>query len=136
MSEEELQKALKIMTAPITVERIKNFKYTFFDNSGDEESFTLEDYLDLSNKVYDLERENQQLKDKLKGVQEERDYLFNKTSVENKYLQQDRDKYKEVIEDVREYIEKEVYYCLASGDNINVYLDKLLQILDKVKEVK
>ena len=79
-----------------------------------------------------------QLKDKLKGVQEERDYLFNKTSVENKYLQQERDKYKEVIEEVREYIKNACYYydlenysSMTSNE-----VKELLQILDKVKEVK
>lgn len=36
--------------------QLKELKYKFFDASGDEESFTLGDYLDLSNKVYDLEK--------------------------------------------------------------------------------
>lgn len=31
---------------------------------------------------------------------------------------------------MRYYYEyKEIYYCLSSGDNINVYLDNLLDIL-------
>lgn len=36
---------------------------------------------------------------------------------------------KEVIDKAIEYIDKEIYYCLSSGDNINIYLDKLLDIL-------
>lgn len=35
-----------------------------------------------------LQQENSQLKEKLNGVYEERDYLFNKLNIENKYLQQ------------------------------------------------
>ena len=42
-------------------EKLKKLEYKFFDNSGDEESFTLEDYLELGNKVYDLQEENEQL---------------------------------------------------------------------------
>ena len=76
-----------------------------------------------------------ELKDKLKGVQEERDYLFNKTSVENKYLQQDRDKYKEVIEEVREYIEDWLFNAGGNGASMNYEdINELLQILDKVKD--
>lgn len=41
--------------------RLKNLEYKFFDNSGDEESFTLEDYLELGNKLYDLQEENELL---------------------------------------------------------------------------
>ena len=33
------------------------------------------------------------------------------------------------IDKAIEYIEKEIYYCLSSGDNIYLYLDKLLEIL-------
>ena len=91
-----------------------------------------------------------QLKDKLKGVQEERDYLFNKTSVENKYLQQERDKYKKVIEEVREYINSNpnVFYdeylidvetlknneCIDDTVGEIKFISNLLQILDKAKE--
>ena len=76
-----------------------------------------------------LYKENKQLKDKLKGVQEERDYLFNKTSVENKYLQQDRDKYKEVIEEIWDFIKK--YPGISQSGVMTIK-----EILDKVKEVK
>lgn len=40
---------------------------------------------------------------------------------------------KEAINKAIEYIDKEIYYCLSSGDNINIYLDKLLDILKEVE---
>ena len=43
-------------------ERLKKLEYKFFYCSEDEENFTLEDYLELGNKVYDLEQENERLK--------------------------------------------------------------------------
>ena len=48
--------------------QLKELKYKFFDNCGDEESFTLEDYLEISNKLYDYEQENKQLKDGLHKI--------------------------------------------------------------------
>lgn len=50
--------------------QLKELKYKFFDNSGDEESFTLEDYLEISNKLYDYEQENKQLKKILSELEE------------------------------------------------------------------
>lgn len=44
-------------------------------------------------------------------------------------LREENQKQKEVIDKAIEYIEKEIYYCLSSGDNINIYVDKLLDIL-------
>lgn len=44
-------------------------------------------------------------------------------------LIRENEKQKEVIDKAIEYIDKEIYYCLSSGDNINVYLDNLLDIL-------
>lgn len=49
-------------------------------------------------------------------------------------LQQENKRQKEVINKAIEYIDKEIYYCLSSGDNINIYLDKLLDILKGVEE--
>lgn len=49
-------------------ERLKNLEYKFFDDCGDEESFTLNDYLELGNKLYDLEEENEHLKFHLNDV--------------------------------------------------------------------
>ena len=96
----------------------------------------------IFDKIHALITENQQLKEEVKGIREERDYLFNKTSVENKYLQQERDLYKEVIEEVREEFKKSLYFFeqVITEDNEMglrkteyklVNSDKLLQILDK-----
>lgn len=52
---------------------------------------------------------------------------------ENERLEQKCKKQKEVINKAIEYIDKEIYYCLSSGDNINIYLDKLLDILKEVE---
>lgn len=146
--------------------------------------------IEMSNEYYNLVEErmarlinkNKQLKDKLKGVQEERDYLFNKQSIENKHLAlenkqlkdkikqlekcycnrsdcsgrikdsrkydsvvQQLDKYKEVIEEVREYIDNNTElehdgddYGYTEWVNIKpqniVFINELLQILDKAKE--
>lgn len=49
-------------------------------------------------------------------------------------LEQQVKKQKEVIDKAIEYIDKEIYYCLSSGDNINIYLDKLLDILKEVSK--
>ena len=88
--------------------------------------------------VQHLQQENKQLKDKLKGVQEERDYLFNKQSIENKYLALENKQLKEVVKEVREYIKDTCYYydlenysSMTSNE-----VKELLQILDKVKENK
>ena len=78
-----------------------------------------------------LEQENKQLKDKLKGVQEERDYLFNKQSIENKYLALENKQLKEVIEEVRGYILN--HELVEEKDNYVLNGKELLQILDKVK---
>ena len=63
-------------------QQLKNLKYKFFDNCGNEESFTLEDYLDISNKLYDYEWENKQLKeDKMKVIE----YINNDENYEEGY---------------------------------------------------
>lgn len=43
-------------------DKLKKLEYKFFYCSEDEESFTLEDYLELGNKVYDLQQENERIK--------------------------------------------------------------------------
>ena len=78
---------------------------------------------------------DEKVKDKLKGVQEERDFLFNKQSIENKYLALENNQLKEVIEEVRKYIEETPIGSILEvhcGDE-EEYTKPLLQILDKVK---
>ena len=60
----------------------------------------------IFDKIHTLITEDEQLKEKIKGIQEERDYLFNKSSIENKYLVQENQKYKEVIDKAIEYIKE------------------------------
>ena len=116
--------------------------------------------------VEDLLIENQQLKDKLKGVQEERDYLFNKQSIENKYLTEEnkqlkidyelykdncvyrnyeveiRDntikQLKEVIEEVREYIKNKGSYVDSYDGQTIFYLgeENQIELLQILDKVK
>ena len=148
MSEEELQR--EIVSGAFSMQvadcekniRIQFEKLQQENNQLKEKINTYEDPEDLTLMfMYCDEKAKdkiKQLKDKLKGVQEERDYLFNKTSVENKYLQQDRDKYKKVIEEVMEYLDfikfdkTDKYISISEYDEYK----HLLQILDKAKDVK
>lgn len=54
----------------------------------------------LHNKIEQLEQENQQLKEKIEGIQEERDYLFNKLSFENQQLKDELEWYKQQCDDL------------------------------------
>lgn len=56
-----------------------------------------ETYEELLDERDILQQENQELKEKIKGIQEERDYLFNKLSIENKYLTKENKQLKEKI---------------------------------------
>lgn len=68
--------------------KLKNLEYKFFYCSEDEESFTLEDYLQLGNKLYDLEEENKKIKNKLED--EKKNYKRITT-----YLQEENERLKE-----------------------------------------
>ena len=90
------------------------------------------------NKEYRLKRKNQR-KDYIiqdKNVKIKSLYYQNETK-RNKIeqLQQQRDKYKEVIEEVRERLE---YYLIGNMkyEDSQKEFKKLLQMLDKVKDVK
>lgn len=48
--------------------KLKEFIFKFFYCSEDEESFTLNDYLELENKVYDLQQEIEKLNDDKRGM--------------------------------------------------------------------
>ena len=63
------------------------------------------------NMLYELKQENERLKEW------KEDLLKENIELEN------------IRKEAIEYIEKEIYYCLSSGDNINIYLDRLLNIL-------
>ena len=87
--------------------------------------------INMANTIEELQQENKQLKNKLKGVQEERDYLFNKQSIENKYLALENKELKEVIEEVRGYILN--HELVEEKDHYVLNGNELLQILDKAK---
>lgn len=75
--------------------------------------------ININGKDYDIPRE----------VAE---FIVYETSTRDDIIQT-RDIYKRTIDKAIEYIDKEIYYCLSSGDNINIYLDKLLDILKVVR---
>ena len=65
-------------------------------------------------------------------LQQENEELKRNCNIGNENLSFYRNENKELhnkIDKAIEYIEQEIYYCLSSGDNINIYLDKLLEIL-------
>lgn len=79
-------------------------------------------------RIRELFKENKQLKEKYIAIEKERKtFLKHLDNVE-----QERDKYKKVIEEVREYIEREDI-CIDIRDNELNYIstNELLQILDK-----
>ena len=90
---------------------------------------------ELFNEMNNWKEENQQLK-------EENDYYFKKNielSTLNTSLRSDRDLYKEVIEEVREYVNtklRDVNLTYGIDNEFREEYDDLLQILDKVKENK
>lgn len=87
---------------------------------------------DLIDEIINLQQENQQLKEEKEKI---------KIAItENCDLRLEVLKYKEVIEEVREYIEKECNDLLIgyfhNRFDTTEYYEKLLQILDKAKENK
>ena len=88
---------------------LKELKYKFFDNSGDEESFTLEDYLEISNKLYDYEQENKQLKDTLREILHFCNHLHNdcKYRLNDGHIRKIRNICKKVLNEEKEMKENE-----------------------------
>ena len=88
----------------------------------------------LLGEIEQLEQENQKLKFQLEYEKE--NLMFSKDYA--KSLEEKRDLYKSVLDEIREYIENEGVHTDCSGEPI-YYLDEeqekeLLEILDKVKE--
>ena len=135
MSEEELQKAIEIMTQPITVNCVDHH---YFDQENYDKLASASDSSLWLLKPYEsILKENKQLKELINGIREERDYLFNKLSVENKQIQQEKDLYKSVIEEARERSKFERKTALSLNQHYAVsIIDSVLQILDKAKDVK
>jgi hypothetical protein len=100
----------------------------FIDETEEIQWFTTQLY-GLYKQSYRLREENKQLNEMFedsKTYSKEFLYNHNKNLLEaNKKLQQQRDLYKKVIEEVREYINTR-YYRIN-----NPWLDEMLQVLDK-----
>ena len=102
MSKDTIKVNMNVYDIPIVVEQLKKLeqenkqlkelKYKFFDNCGEEESFTLEDYLEIGNKLYDYEQENKQLNEENKQLKIENAYYKSKILGGNSQLQELNDK--------------------------------------------
>ena len=103
-------------------------------------------YAELQNKIIEyntdrirLQQENQQLKEELKLVESLASFnmsdnmpmvcMFKADYERNKYEYETIDKYKSILDEIREYIVKNSF--MVKDDKYNF---ELLQILDKVKE--
>ena len=80
-----------------------------------------------------LQQENEQLKERITYLENSNNRR--EETIINLRHEQQLDKYKEVIEDVREYIEQAISYKeILSRDNWEFRAKTMLEILDKVKE--
>lgn len=81
-------------------------------------------------------QEIDRLNDVIKGLREERDYLFNKTKIESKV---EIDRLNNIIDELEEYLTNDKNICKRLKTN-NEYLkgchDEMQEILDKLKELK
>ena len=113
-------------------EEINNLKGIFANVNDD---MLLRDCGNLYAENKQLQQENQQLKFQLEYEKE--NLMFSKDYA--KCLEDKRDRYKSVLDEIREYIEEFVVYSDEDGEIYfkeefwNEY-NNLLQILDKVKE--
>lgn len=74
--------------------------------------------------IEELLKENEDLKKQLEGVREERDYLFNKFDIQNKYLAEDNKELRKQLEEYKEELEtwKKKYGKIYKDMNINIKL--------------
>ena len=102
-------------------EKLKNLKYKFFDDCGDEESFTLNDYLELGNKLYELQEENGNLR---KQNKEYKRLGF-------KYLCEKNTELEERIDKALQCIDENAYFCYKDDEEVidRVPTQKLKDIL-------
>ena len=95
------------------------------------------------NNLKEIEKEHQkingELREEIKGIREERDYLFNKLSIENKYLSQEnqqlQNNWNELKKCVRECI---LYHSVCEEDykelNVLEDVESKMQELEKGKD--
>lgn len=84
------------------------------------------------NNLKEIEKEHQkingELREEIKGIREERDYLFNKLSIENKYLSQENQQLKDIRETAINYIDQVIMYKPCARE-IDEELNTLIGIL-------
>lgn len=107
--------------------QLKELKYRFFDNCGDEESFTLEDYLEISNKLYDYEQENKQLKECYCN----RTDCIGRIKDSRKYdsVKQQLDKATSILTELEEWLKEEI-------KEEKYMIIMVAEVLDKIQELK
>ena len=93
---------------------------------------TDEDVKECENQIKLLQQENQQLKDKLKGVQEERDYLFNKQSIENKYLALENQQLKEKVGELTQSLNEQMKETNKENLDCSKYAIENQQLKEKI----
>lgn len=89
----------------------------------------------IANYIEQLQQENKQLKERYRIRSE----AYNKVLLENASLKDKVDLYKEIVEEVKESKDEYVCteeYCGEVGIETTNFIEKLGQILDKIKEVK
>ena len=113
-------------------EKLKNLEYKFFYCSEDEESFTLEDYLELGNKVYDLQQKVEQYEnpDDLTLFYM---WLDEKAKDKMKHLQQENERLNQLIKSLRGNI-KDI--TKTSNNRKKAILDLMKKIEKLKKEIE
>lgn len=87
-------------------ERLKKLEYKFIDNCGENESFTLGEYLDIGNKLYDSEREKEDYKSQVeKAIKIYDDTITYLTTINAEYMDSNT---KKTIQDIVNKLEKEL----------------------------
>ena len=90
------------------------------------------------NNLKEIEKEHQkingELREEIKGIREERDYLFNKLSIENKYLSQENQQLQNNWKELKKWLEEEIkdyrkreWFPVAND---------LKEVLDKMQELE
>lgn len=95
--------------------------------------FGLRDARIMGMYIYQLQQENQKLKEKINGVYEERDYLYNKTTTESKYIiQQLKDNWNKL----KKYAEENLYFYSGYQGEDREEDTSIKDILDKMQELE
>ena len=121
------------MTYEESIEQLKSL-IEHFNNGGNDFNAT-----DIEAIKY-LLKENKELKKQLEGVREEREYLYNKLNIQNKYLAEENSKLYKQQKGFIKYLEEPIK-LIKQGNPINISeytsakLDTLKEILQKYKEI-